>query len=50
MIYNKYGLCAIKAYEKMQKGIDGLYAWQDSAQEIFGNTPSAKKVVRKMLF
>lgn len=50
MIYNKYGLCAIKAYEKMQKGIDGLYAWQDSAQEIFGNTPSAKKGCPKNAF
>ena len=50
MIYNKYGLCAIKAYEKMQKGIDGLYAWQDSVQEIFGNTPSAKKGCPKNAF
>lgn len=43
MIYGKYGLCAIKAYEKMQSGMDCLYAWQNAAQEIFGDTPSAKK-------
>ena len=51
MIYGKYGLCAIKAYERMQQGIDGAVAWKEAADEIFGdNTSGAKKVCPKNTF
>ncbi len=51
MIYNKYGLCAIKAYELMQHGMDGEVAWKEAASEIFGaNTSSAKKSCPKNAF
>lgn len=51
MIYGKYGLCAIKAYERMQQGIDGAVAWKKSANEIFGyNTAGAKKSCPKNAF
>lgn len=51
MIYNKYGNCAIKAYELVTTGIEPREAWQKTANELFGNDSSqAKKSCPKTAF
>lgn len=52
MKYNKFGECAIQAYEKMRKEkCSALEAWITTAEELFGvGSSNSKKFALNMLF